>query len=189
MIVIIFGPPGCGKGTQSKLIAEKYHLKHISTGDLLRSEVDAQTSIGLQVKKYLEQGVLVPDQLIIDMLISAMAQNAEQTTGIILDGFPRTVSQAEALTGELAANGLVVNVLIDLLVDKDELMKRMIQRGIDTGRTDDTPETILKRLEVYNEKTCPVVDFYKMKRLYKSIDGMGEINEVFTTVCEILDEI
>ncbi len=187
MTIIIFGPPGCGKGTQSILIAEKYNLKHISTGDLLRKEIEDETEFGKTVKSYIAEGKLVPDEVIIGMLMNAFEKNADQHYGIILDGFPRTTAQAEALEINLTARSKKTNILLDLQVETNELLNRLLYRGANSGRVDDNLETIKKRLQVYEEKTLPVKDFYKKLQKYAAIEGMGEIDEIFTSICNAID--
>lgn len=183
MTIIIFGAPGCGKGTQSALIVDKYHLKHISTGDILRAEMQNATPLGLRAKHFVESGQLVPDDLILDMLMKAMDCDGNTYNGCLLDGFPRTTAQAEALEKLLLERKQQTNVLIDLEVNDDELVRRMIQRGIETGRTDDKPETIRKRLDVFHSQTVPVRDFYQSLDKYVYIDGTDSIEKVFEHIC------
>ena len=161
MTIILFGPPGCGKGTQSALIADKYKLKHISTGDILRNEMELKTELGLAAKSYVTGGKLVPDDVIIDMLMQAIKTIEINQNGILLDGFPRTIAQAEALELKLAERNKQTNLLIDMQVNEEELVKRMLIRGELTGRTDDNAETIKKRLQVYSEQTYPVKTYYQ----------------------------
>lgn len=189
MLIIIFGPPGCGKGTQSLLISEKYALKHISTGDLLRKEIEEGTEFGKKVKSYLVEGLLVPDEIIIGMLMNGFEKAGANYNGVILDGFPRTIAQAEALECSLASYNKSTNLLIDLKVDEEELVNRMVIRGNNTGRIDDDPETIRKRLKVYTEQTLPVKDYYKDTGKYFPVNGKGDIEEIFSTICSGIDKL
>jgi adenylate kinase len=188
MTIILFGPPGCGKGTQSALIAEKYKLKHISTGDILRNEMEMKTELGLAAKSYVNEGKLVPDNVIIDMLINAICHIDNNLNGVLLDGFPRTTAQAEALELNLTERNKQTNVLIDLQVDDQELVERMLLRGQMTGRIDDNPETIKKRLQVYMLQTYPVKTFYQQLNKYVSVEGVGEIEQIFNNICEEIDK-
>ena len=188
MTIILFGPPGCGKGTQSALIAEKYKLKHISTGDILRNEIELKTELGLSAKKFVNEGKLVPDEVIIDMLMNAIKTVETAHKGVLLDGFPRTTAQAEALEQKLASSNKQTNVLIDLIVDEQELINRMLLRGVATGRVDDSLETIKKRLLVYAELTLPVKLFYQDQNKYVSINGQGDITTIFDEICSEIDK-
>lgn len=185
--VIICGAPGCGKGTQSDLIVNKYQLKHLSTGDLLRKEMADKTELGQIAEGFISKGQLVPDQMIIDILAKNIEAFGNDINGIILDGFPRTVAQAEALESMMAKNNKTINVLVDLSVEKDELIDRLIKRGQTSGRSDDNLETITKRLEVYQTQTAPVSDFYRNLNKYAAIDGMGTIDEIFGRIASVLD--
>jgi adenylate kinase len=185
--VIICGAPGCGKGTQSDLIVEKYKLRHLSTGDLLRKEIALKSELGKEAENYISKGNLVPDKMIINILSKAINEETNGSKGIILDGFPRTVSQAEALETMLANLNKEITLLIDLKVENDELINRLLKRGETSGRSDDNMETIKKRLEVYETKTAPVSDFYKNKDKYAAIHGMGSIDEIFGRISTVLD--
>jgi len=185
--IIICGAPGCGKGTQSDLIVDKYKLTHLSTGDLLRKEIALKTELGREAESYISKGNLVPDKMIIDILSKAITGKTDDSKGIILDGFPRTVAQAEALETMMANLNKEIDLLIDLQVENHELIDRLLKRGETSGRSDDNMETIKKRLEVYQTKTAPVSDFYKNKNKYASIHGMGTIDEIFGRIATVLD--
>ena len=185
--IIISGAPGSGKGTQSDLIVEKYTLKHLSTGDLLRKEMAEKSELGQMVESYISRGELVPDNMIIDILLKHIENQTDDSNGIILDGFPRTVAQAEALEIMLKKLDKEISVLIDVKVDENELIKRLIMRGQTSGRCDDNLETIKKRLDVYHTLTEPVNEFYKNSGKYISIDGMGTIAEIFDRISATID--
>jgi len=185
--IIICGAPGCGKGTQSDLIVEKYGLKHLSTGDLLRNEIAKKSSLGMEAESYISKGNLVPDKMIFDILSNAIAEQTKSSKGIILDGFPRNVAQAEALEELMKKLNKETTVLLDLNVDDEELIKRLLIRGKTSGRSDDNLETIKKRLEVYVSKTAPVSDFYKNKNKYAAINGMGTVDEIFGRISTVID--
>ena len=185
--IIICGAPGCGKGTQSDLIVEKYKLKHLSTGDLLRKEIAEKTELGIVAESYISKGNLVPDEMIISILSKNIEAFGNNINGIILDGFPRTVAQAEALEAMMSKNNKVIDVLVDLSVEKEELIDRLLKRGQTSGRSDDNLETITKRLQVYETQTAPVSNFYKNLNKYAAINGMGGIDEIFGRIASVLD--
>ncbi|MFV0472063.1 MAG: adenylate kinase [Paludibacteraceae bacterium] len=186
--IIICGAPGSGKGTQSELIIKKYNLKHISTGDLLRKEIADETDLGKDAHKYIRIGQLVPDELITGMIAHKLdSLDKNEVNGIILDGFPRTLAQAEALESMLQERGEKTDVLVDLEVEEEELINRLLFRGKTSGRSDDNLETIQKRLQVYHAQTKPVSEFYKSKGKYASIYGMGSVEEIFERIANILD--
>lgn len=189
--IIICGAPGSGKGTQSALIKDKYNLLHLSTGDLLRAEIAAKSDLGRVAENYIANGQLVPDSMIIDILDKAISEREAATryNGLILDGFPRTVPQAEALEDLLKKHGKELSVLLDLAVDEAELIDRLVKRGQTSGRSDDNLETIKKRLDVYHEKTEPVNDYYKKQGKYVAIPGMGSIDEIFGRICEAIEKL
>jgi adenylate kinase len=187
--IIIFGAPGSGKGTQSERITNKYKLLHISTGDMLRAEIAAKTQLGDLAHSYIAKGHLVPDQVIIDMLAEKLKQSATNHKGIIFDGFPRTVAQAEALDALLKQNKQDVTAMLELEVEKDELINRLLKRGEESGRDDDNLETIQNRLQVYHHQTKPVMDFYKNAGKYNHIEGNGSIDEIFERIAQTLDKL
>jgi adenylate kinase len=184
--IVIFGPPGSGKGTQSEKLIEKYKLNHISTGDVLRNEIALKTDLGLMAKQLIDEGQLVPDKIIIDMLASKLDELAG-SKGVIFDGFPRTTAQAEALKKMLNERGTDVSCMLSLEVDKAELIDRLLKRGKESGRSDDNLETIEKRINVYFEQTAPVIDFYKKEGSYSKIIGVGSIDEIFSRISSIVD--
>ena len=185
--IIICGAPGCGKGAQSDLIVKKYDLKHLSTGDLLRNEIAEKSELGIVAESYISKGNLVPDEMIISILAKNIKAFGTEINGVILDGFPRTVAQAEALETLMSSNGTEITVLLDLNVEKDELIGRLLKRGETSGRSDDNLETITKRLEVYETKTAPVSNFYKNLNKYAAINGMGSIDDIFGRIEKVLD--
>ena len=186
--IVIFGAPGSGKGTQSERIVEKYGINHISTGDVLRAEIKNGTELGKTAKGYIDQGQLIPDELMIDILASVF-DSFKDSKGVIFDGFPRTIAQAEALKKMLAERGQDVSVMVDLEVPEDELMVRLIKRGKDSGRADDNEETIKKRLHVYHSQTSPLIDWYKNERKYQHINGLGTMEGIFAEICEAIDKL
>ena len=186
--IVIFGAPGSGKGTQSERIVEKYGINHISTGDVLRAEIKNGTELGKTAKGYIDQGQLIPDELMIDILASVF-DSFKDSKGVIFDGFPRTIAQAEALKKMLAERGQDVSVMVDLEVPEDELMVRLIKRGKDSGRADDNEETIKKRLHVYHSQTAPLIDWYKDEKKYQHINGLGTMEGIFAEICEAIDKL
>ena len=187
--IVIFGAPGSGKGTQSDKMIEKYGFEHISTGDVLRSEIKNGTELGKTAKQYIDQGQLVPDQLIVDMLASVYDKFGGDHNGVIFDGFPRTIPQAEALEKLLNERGTAVSAVVGLEVPEDELMRRLLLRGQMSGRSDDNEETIKKRLDVYHNQTSPLQEFYKEKGLYKAINGLGTIDDIFDEISTAIDTL
>ena len=186
--IVIFGAAGSGKGTQSERIVEKYGINHISTGDVLRAEIKNGTELGKTAKGYIDQGQLIPDELMIDILASVF-DSFKDSKGVIFDGFPRTIAQAEALKKMLAERGQDVSVMVDLEVPEDELMVRLIKRGKDSGRADDNEETIKKRLHVYHSQTAPLIDWYKNEKKYQHINGLGTMEGIFAEICEAIDKL
>jgi adenylate kinase len=185
--IILFGPPGAGKGTQSAKIIEKYSLVHIATGDLFRKHLKEGTPLGNLAKDYMNKGNLVPDQVVIDM-VDDKIKTSDQVTGIIFDGFPRTIPQAEALDKLLTSKGSPIKILIELVVPEDELRKRLAERAIKENRPDDAkPEVIENRISVYKGETVSVADYYKNLGKYSSVVGVGEIDNIFSNICREID--
>ena len=170
--IVIFGAPGAGKGTQSDKMIEKYGLGHISTGDVLRNEIKNGTELGKTAKGYIDNGQLIPDELMIDILASVYDSFGKDHAGVIFDGFPRTTPQAEALKKMLS-----------------ELMARLINRGKESGRSDDNEETIKKRLNVYHTQTAPLIDWYEKEGIHHHIEGLGTVDEIFARVCNVIDNL
>ncbi len=185
--IILCGAPGCGKGTQSELLKKKYNLVHFSTGEILRSEIKAGTEIGRQAEVFISKGMLVPDEMIIMMLMKQIDNLNPNNAGMILDGFPRTVEQAQKLEVLLAQREKEITMLIDINVDEKELINRLLLRGQISGRSDDNAQTIKKRLKIYQEKTAPVNNFYKALNKYQSINGHGAIEEISERICKVID--
>jgi len=186
--VVIFGAPGSGKGTQSELIIKEYGLDHISTGDVLRTEMKNKTELGKTAKDYIEKGQLVPDALIVDMLAKVL-DSKNNSKGVIFDGFPRTIPQAKALKVMLNERNTDVSVMLNLQVEEDELIKRLIERGKISGRSDDNLETIKSRLEVYHTQTAPLAEYYIEEGKHVAIKGTGSINEIFDRVKEAINKL
>lgn len=187
--IILFGPPGAGKGTQANLLVEKYGLTHLSTGDLLRAERSAGTELGKQADEFISKGDLVPDDVVIGMVRNKIADNLEGA-GFIFDGFPRTTAQGEALDTMLAEFNLTVSALLALKVDEDELTVRLLERGKTSGRADDQNEaTIRNRFKVYNDETSPLIEFYENKGCYKPINGVGSIEDISNNLSTIIDNL
>lgn len=183
MRIVFIGPPGAGKGTQAEKIIAKYKTAHLSTGDMLRAARDAKTEIGLQAEKYMSAGQLVPDDVIIG-IIAERLNEADCQAGYLLDGFPRTIAQAEALDKMLTEKGTPLDVVLELKVPDDELYQRLAKRG----RADDKPETIRERLVAYSNQTSPLLDYYAKQGLLKTIEGLGTIDEIFARAESILDQ-
>lgn len=184
---VLFGPPGAGKGTQSEKLINKYNLIHLSTGDILRYEISMGTELGTEAKKLMDQGLLVPDEVVIGM-ISNKLDSSKEANGFIFDGFPRTVAQAEALDKLLESKKSLIAGMIALVVNDEELEKRLLNRGINSGRPDDAnPEVIRKRIVEYNSKTAPVANYYKDQDKFTSINGIGSVDEIFDSICSVID--
>lgn len=179
--IILFGPPGSGKGTQAAMLKEHFNFLHISTGDLLRDEISRNTTLGMEAKQFMDAGKLVPDAVVIGMIGSTLDEAAKQgKQGIIFDGFPRTVAQAEALDALLNEKESKIHGVLSLVVDEEELTKRILNRGRTSGRSDDSDEaTIRKRVMEYREKTEPVAAHYRKQHIVKEIEGIGSIDFIF----------
>ena len=212
MKIVMLGAPGAGKGTQAKMIAAEYQIPHISTGDIFRANIKGGTELGKKVSSYMDQGLLVPDELVVDLVVDRVAQD-DAKNGYVLDGFPRTIPQAEALTAALAAKGEKIDFAIDIEVPDQNIVNRMGGRRACVGcgatyhivnippkvegkcdkcggdlilRDDDKPETVAKRLEVYHEQTQPLIDYYKGEGVLKAVDGTQDMKKVFDQITEIL---
>jgi len=187
--LILFGPPGSGKGTQSLRIAEKYKLVHTSTGDIFRKEIRNGSPLGLKVQSIIEKGELVPDDLLVDILRSAL-QRAKQASGIngfVLDGFPRTIRQAEDLDKLLKEIGESVSMVLALEVDEEEVVKRLLKRAQLEGRKDDTEEVIRNRMKIYHSQTHPLMEYYIKQGKFQSVKGTGSVDNIFADICKVID--
>ncbi len=187
--LVLFGAPGSGKGTQSAKLIEKYGLHHISTGEVLREHIKKGTELGKTAEKYISQGQLIPDGLMIDILDDVLDKEAAGKPGVIFDGFPRTIPQAEALGKLLDKRGTCLHAVIGLEVPEDELVDRMLARGKETGRADDNLETIRKRLDVYHNQTSPLREYYMNEGKYLPIQGHGEIDAIFNDIAKGIDDL
>lgn len=187
--IVIFGAPGSGKGTQSDKLIEKYHLNHISTGDVLRAEIKKGTELGKTAQQFIDNGQLIPDDLMVSILASVYDSFGPDHAGVIFDGFPRTIPQAEALKQMLSERGHHVAAMLELEVPEDELMKRLLLRGQQSGRADDNEETIKKRLVVYHSQTQPLIEWYKREGIHHHINGLGDLERIFTDISEVIDNL
>jgi adenylate kinase len=186
MRIVFIGPPGAGKGTQAVKIIAKYKPVHLSTGDMLRAARAAKTEIGLQADQYMSSGQLVPDGVIVGIISDRLKQD-DCKAGYLLDGFPRTIAQAEALDQMLAEKKTPLDVVLELRVPDEELFRRLAERAVKEGRSDDTPAVIKNRLAVYNEQTSPLLNYYGKKGLLKTVEGLGTVDEIFSRIETILD--
>ena len=185
--LILFGPPGSGKGTQSEKLITKYNLKHLSTGDLLRSEIAKKTPLGVEAKKFMDKGQLVPDEVVIGMISDAL-DNHPGVVGFLFDGFPRTATQADALDKLLELKNLSINVMLALDVTEEELVKRLVKRGETSGRPDDDNEHVIKtRIQEYHKKTAPVADHYKKVNKVILVKGEGSVEDIFRGLTKEID--
>jgi adenylate kinase len=186
--IILFGPPGSGKGTQSERLIDKYGFKHLSTGDILRSEIAAQTPLGLEAKAIMDKGHLVPDEVVIGMISSALEANPT-ASGFLFDGFPRTEAQSIALDGLLQLKNTSIAAVLSLEVSENELLKRLLNRGLTSGRSDDTNEEIIRaRIVEYHKKTTVVADYYSQLDKVKHIKGEGTVDDIFNALCKEVDQ-
>ena len=187
--LVLFGPHGAGKGTQSELLIEKYRLVHLSTGDILRGEIAAGTALGMEAKKLMDNGDLVPDAVVIGMIKSKLQKNAD-ARGFIFDGFPRTTAQAEALDSLLKELGTAISGMIALQVNDEELTHRLLMRGKNSGRADDQNEGIIRnRIQEYNNKTLPLKEFYGAQGKLQEIEGIGSIESINQKLCAAIDSL
>ncbi len=187
--IVLFGPPGAGKGTQSEKVLKKYNLLHLSTGDLFRLHLNNETALGLEAKKYMNKGDLVPDEIVIGM-VEDKINKSSNVIGFVFDGFPRTINQAIALDNMLEKKNIPIKQMIALKVEEKELIKRIQNRAKTSGREDDKSiDKINNRIEVYNQETKPVADYYKKHDKYSEVDGIGEIDEIFIKLCSKIDDL
>ena len=187
--IVLFGPPGAGKGTQSSSLIQKYGLNHISTGDLFRKHLTEGTDLGKKAKQYMDDGNLVPDKLVIDM-VEVHLNTHKEVKGYIFDGFPRTVAQAEALDDLLSKRGTPIKLMVALQVPEYELKRRLLERGKISGRSDDqNEEKIDNRIRVYNDETMPVADYYRKQSKFVAVNGVGEIEDIFNNLCKEIDAV
>ncbi|MEZ5034826.1 MAG: adenylate kinase [Chitinophagaceae bacterium] len=186
--LVLFGPPGSGKGTQSDKLVAKYGVFHISTGELLREEIAQKTPLGIEAKKFMDRGKLVPDEVVIGM-VDSFFEKHKDAKGFLFDGFPRTVAQAEALDKLLDLKEMQLDAVLALQVSEEELIKRLLERGKTSGRSDDTNEEVIrKRFAVYSNETQPVADYYKKEEKFYAIKGEGSVAEIFAALCSEIDK-
>lgn len=186
--IILFGPPGSGKGTQSEKLMQQYGLKHLSTGDLLRSQIAAKTPLGVEAKTFMDNGILVPDEVVIGMISTALEANPD-VNGFLFDGFPRTEAQAVALDKLLALHKTEINVVLALEVGEEELVSRLLNRGLTSGRADDVNEFVIReRIIEYNKKTTAVADHYRKLDRVVMIKGEGTVDEIFSSLSSVIDQ-
>ena len=187
--IVIFGAPGAGKGTQSDKMIEKYGFGHISTGDVLRNEIKNGTALGKTAKGYIDNGQLIPDELMVDILAHVYDSFGSDHKGVIFDGFPRTTPQAEALKKMLQERGHKIAAMIELAVPEEELMARLINRGKESGRRDDNEETIKNLLYVYHTQTAPLIDWYKKEGVHHHVEGLGTVDDIFARIVNEIDQL
>lgn len=187
--IVLFGAPGCGKGTQAQRLKERYGIDHVSTGEVIRGEIRRGTELGRSMESYIAQGKLAPDEIVIGMIANYVAEHLD-AKGCIFDGFPRTTVQAEEFDKILAKHGLKVDIMVDIHVPEEELVRRILLRGKESGRADDASEEVIRdRLKVYHDQTAVVSDFYAAQGKYASVDGIGTIDEVFDRIAGVVDNV
>ena len=187
--IVLFGAPGCGKGTQAQRLKERYGIDHVSTGEVIRGEIRRGTELGRSMESYIAQGKLAPDEIVIGMIANYVAEHLD-AKGCIFDGFPRTTVQAEEFDKILAKHGLKVDIMVDIHVPEEELVHRILLRGKDSGRADDASEEVIRgRLKVYHEQTAVLSDFYAAQGKYASVNGIGTIDEVFERIATVIDNL
>ena len=187
--LVLFGPPGAGKGTQSNLLIERYNLVHLSTGDILREEIAVATTLGLEAKSLMNRGDLVPDEVVIGMISSKLDSNPD-ANGFIFDGFPRTAAQATALDNLLAEKGTAIAAMLSLKLEDTELIRRLLERGKNYGRVDDQNEEIIaNRIQEYNNKTAPLKEFYASQNKLSEIEGIGSVENIASKLNEVIDTL
>lgn len=184
LYLVLFGAPGSGKGTQSAKLIDQYGLYHISTGEVLRDHIARKTPLGITAEQYISRGDLIPDDLIISLIENVIDNDAKEAKGVVFDGFPRTIPQAEALKKMLEERGSKVHAVVGLEVPEEELVERMLNRGRETGRADDNPETIKNRLDVYHKQTHPLKEYYQNEGNYLPINGSGSVEQIFNDIAE-----
>ncbi len=185
--IVLFGAPGCGKGTQAAKLKEKYGVNHVSTGEVIRGEIKAETQLGKSMSEYIEAGKLAPDQIVIEMIANYVVQHKDDK-GNIFDGFPRTTAQAEAFDKILEEHNDSVDIMIYMEVPEEELVKRILLRGKESGRADDASEDVIRnRISVYNAQTAVVAEYYSKQNKYAAINGLGTMEEVFDRISEVID--
>ncbi len=188
MRIVLIGPPGAGKGTQASLMEEKYHIIHLSTGEILRREIQRKTTLGNQAKVFIDKGQLVPDKLLLELMEQRL-RKPDCERGYLLDGFPRTIPQAIGLNNILRHLSTRLDLVISLTANEDELVNRLVLRGRNSGRSDDTPDVIRDRQKVYWEQTAPLLEFYREQGILHEVDGIGTINDVFSRIVEVMDAL
>lgn len=187
--LVLFGPPGAGKGTQAEKLIKKYGFNHISTGEVIREQIRKRTELGLSVQSYIEKGLLAPDELVINIIADYVASHKD-AKGNIFDGFPRTTVQAEAFDKIMNSNGIPVSVMLSLEVPDEELVKRLLLRGKESGRADDSNESVIRnRIDVYKAQTAVVADYYKPQGKFHAVNGLGTIDEIFDRLCKEIDSL
>ena len=188
MRMIFMGPPGAGKGTQAQVVAERYSIPAISTGDIFRKNVSEGTELGVQAQRFMDAGEYVPDELT-NLMVRNRIDEPDADRGFLLDGYPRTLAQVEELDGMIKHTGHVLDAVVVLTVDKEELVQRLLQRAATEGRADDTEEVVRRRYEVYDDQTAPLIDVYRDRGLMIEVDGMGEVDEVSQRIFDALDKV